>query len=267
MTEPVLAVDIETVPDVGGLRLVHNIPQNLPDAEVIEMAQRLLRQERNNDFMPLPLQKIVVISCVLEENDSLKVFSLEAWKDEADALQRFFAGMEKLYQSHRTPPRLITWNGGGFDLPVMHYRALMHGVRAPLMWKSGDGDINFRYNRTYLNRYNSERHLDLMDSLAMFQPGARAKLSDVAKLCGLPGKIGIGGANVSDAFLAGQTDDIRDYCECDAMLTYLLFLRYQQLAAERDESELARRTTIARDFMSGGGGKWQEFLQNWHIGK
>lgn len=261
MSAPVLAVDIETVPDAAGLRLVYDMPPDVPDAEVVQMAQRLRRQEKNNDFMPLPLHRIVVISCALEEGDSLRVFSLDAAKDEADALRRFFAGMEKLYQSQ--PPRLITWNGGGFDLPVMHYRALIHNLRAPLMWKSGDDDANFRYNRTYLNRYNSERHLDLMDALAMFQFGAAAKLDNVAKLCGLPGKIGIGGANVADAFFDGRIDEIRDYCECDAMLTYLLFLRYQQLSGERSESEITRRINIAREYAQEGGDKWQEFLRQW----
>ncbi|MGI9337191.1 MAG: 3'-5' exonuclease [Gammaproteobacteria bacterium] len=267
MNTPVLAVDIETVPDAAGLRLVHDMPPDVPDAEVVAMAQRLRRQEKNNDFMPLPLHRIVVISCVLEENDSLRVFSLPAAKDEGDALRRFFAGMEKLYQTHREPPRLITWNGGGFDLPVMHYRSLIHGLRAPLMWQNGDGDANFRYNRTYLNRYNTGRHLDLMDTLAMFQFGAAAKLDNVAKLCGLPGKIGIGGAHVADAFFDGRMDEISDYCECDAMLTYLLFLRYQQLAAERGETELAARTTAARQYMTESGGKWEEFLRQWRGGK
>lgn len=261
MTAPVLAVDMETVPDAAGLRLVYDMPPDVPDAEVVNMAQRLRRQEKGNDFMPLPLHQIVVISCALEEGDSLRVFSLDATKGEGDALRRFFAGMEKLYQSQ--PPRLITWNGSGFDLPVMNYRAMIHNLRAPLMWKSGDTDANFRYNRTYLNRYNTERHLDLMDTLAMFQVGTKAKLDDMAKLCGLPGKMGIGGANVADAFFDGRIDEIRDYCEIDAMLTYLLFLRYQQLSGERSESEITRRTAIARQYAKESGGKWQAFLRHW----
>lgn len=263
MSAPVLAVDIETVPDADGLRALGDYPPEVSDAEVVAMAQRLLRQEKNTDFMPLPLQRVAVISCALEEGDNLKVFSLEAWKNEGEALQRFFDGMQKLYDNHRAPPRLATWNGGGFDLPVMHYRALKHGLRAPLMWEGGDNDSNFRYNRTYLNRYNNERHLDLMDALAMFQFGARARLDDVAKLCGLPGKMGVGGAGVADAFAEGRVGEIRDYCECDAMLTYLLFLRFQLLSGERSEAEIKQRTQTARDYMKTEGGKWQEFLQQW----
>lgn len=261
MNPPVLAFDIETVPDAAGLRRIYDMPPDVADAEVVEMAQRLRRQEKGGDFMPLPLHRIVVISCALEEGDTLRVFSLDAAKDEGAALRRFFAGMEKLYQSQ--PPRLVSWNGGGFDLPVMHYRALIHNLRAPLMWQNGDGDANFRFNRTYLNRYNTARHLDLMDTLAMYQMGTKAKLDDVAKLCGLPGKVGIGGANVADAFFAGRIDEIRDYCEADAMLTYLLFLRYQQLSGERGEDEITKRTAAAREFMKEGGDKWREFLRQW----
>ncbi len=259
---PTLAFDIETAPDAEGLRALYDFPAELSAAEVVEMAQRLRRQEKNTDFMPLLLQRVVVISCVVEKGDALNVVSLEGWEDERGALQKFFSGMEKLYREYpASPPRLVSWNGGGFDLPVLNYRAMIHGVRAPLYWSSGDRDANFRFNRTYQNRYNGERHLDLMDALAMFQPRAAAKLGDTAKLCGLPGKMGIGGAEVGRAFAEGRCEEIREYCECDAMLTYLLFLRYQQFSCERGEGEIARKLNAAKKYMEEAGGKWAPFLE------
>jgi predicted PolB exonuclease-like 3'-5' exonuclease len=84
-------------------------------------------------------------------------------------IQSFFQAIE------RHSPQLVSWNGGGFDLPVLNYRGLKHGVVADKYWDLGDGgddDREFKWNN-YISRYHM-RHLDLMDLLAMYQPrGAR----------------------------------------------------------------------------------------------
>ena len=107
---------------------------------------------------------------------------------EAELIQRFYDGIE------RYTPQLVSWNGGGFDLPVLHYRALIHGVAAARYWDWGDDDKEFKWNN-YLSRYHT-RHLDLMDVLAMYQPRANAPLDQMAKLCGFPGKLGMDGSKV-----------------------------------------------------------------------
>jgi predicted PolB exonuclease-like 3'-5' exonuclease len=82
----------------------------------------------------------------------------------------------------------VSWNGGGFDLPVLHYRALRFQVQAPRYWETGDEDNAFRYNN-YLGRFHW-RHVDVMDVLSGYQARARASLSDTAVLLGYPGKLG-----------------------------------------------------------------------------
>ncbi len=140
--------------------------------------------------------------------DQLKVWSLgDLGSGEPELLARFFDGIEKYL------PELVSWNGGGFDLPVLHYRSLRAGVQAPRYWETGDEDNSFRYNN-YLSRYHW-RHLDLMDVLSGFQPRARAKLNDVAALLGFPGKLGFSGEQVWDAYLAGELPAVRRYCETD----------------------------------------------------
>ena len=106
----------------------------------------------------------------------------DADSSERELLERFFEGIE------RFTPDLVSWNGGGFDLPVMHYRCLLHGVRAARYWEPAMRTTAFRYNN-YLSRFHW-RHLDLMDVLAGFQARGRAALADVAALLGLPGKLG-----------------------------------------------------------------------------
>ena len=253
---PVLVFDIETVPDVEGLRRLHGLDSKIADREVAEMAFQLRRQATGNDFLPLHLHRVVVISCALKEReDSFKVWSL-AGESEGELIQRFFEGIEKY------TPQIVSWNGGGFDLPVLHYRGLIHGVKAPRYWELGDDDREFKWNN-YISRYHS-RHLDLMDLLALYQGRGNAPLSDLAQLMGLPGKLGMEGSQVWQAYQAGKLAEIRNYCEADVVNTYLIYLRFQMmrgaLTAElhRSQCELVR-ATLAKSPEA----HWKEFLARW----
>ena len=219
---PLLVFDIETVPDVAGLRRLHGLPSTLGDAQVAEMAFAQRRAVAGSDFLPHHLQRVIAIACVLREGDTLRVWSLgEPGDDEGALIQRFYDGID------RFTPQLVSWNGGGFDLPVLHYRGLLHGVDAARYWELGDDDREFRYNN-YIARYHT-RHIDLMDMLAMYQPRAYAPLDQLAQLCGLPGKLGMGGGEVWRAWQAGEIGAIRNYCETDVVNTWLLYLRFQRM--------------------------------------
>ena len=165
---PVLVFDIETVPDVAGLRKLYGTGTEVSDRDVAAMAFQLRRQASGHDFLPLHLHRVIVISCALHEGDSFKVWSLGGnGEAEGDIIQRFFDGIEKY------TPQLVSWNGSGFDMPVLHYRGLIHAVRAPRYWDTGDDDREFRFNN-YISRYHM-RHCDVMDLLALYQ-GARSRL-------------------------------------------------------------------------------------------
>jgi len=252
---PVLAFDIETIPDVAGIRQLHELPADLPDAEVAEIAFQRRRTQTGSDFLPPQLQRVAVISCVMRSDDGIRIFSLEG--AEAEIIQRFYDGVEKYV------PQLVSWNGGGFDLPVLNYRALIHGVSAPMFWETGDENRDFRYNN-YVSRYHS-RHTDLMDVLAMYQPRNNAPLDDVAQLAGLPGKIGVGGAKVWETYLAGGIAEIRDYCEADTANTYLLYLRYQVLRGILSKEQRGTEEQILKKHLQDlGKPHWREFLKLWN---
>lgn len=251
---PVLAFDIETIPDVAGIRRLHGLPADLPDAEVAEVAFQMRRVKSGSDFLAPHLHKVTVISCVLRSDEGLRVFSLEG--QEKDLIQRFYDGLEKFV------PQLVSWNGGGFDLPVLNYRGLALGVEAPMFWETGDENRDFRFNN-YVSRYHS-RHLDLMDVLAMYQPRNNAPLDEVAQIAGLPGKIGVGGAKVWEAWLAGESAKIRDYCEVDTVNTYLLYLRYQRLRGVLSKEVFDKEEVILKTYLQGQGKPhWREFLKLW----
>jgi 3'-5' exonuclease len=256
-TVPILAFDIETVPDVDGIRRLHGLPASLPDREVAEIAFQKRRTQTGSDFLAPQLHRVAVISCVLREAEGIKVFSIgEPETREKEALQRFFDGIEKLV------PQLVSWNGGGFDLPVLNYRALLHGVAAPKFWDQGEDDRDFRFN-SYVGRYHA-RHLDLMDVLAMYQPRNNAPLDEVAQLAGLPGKIGVGGAQVWQAYLDGRIAEIRDYCEADTANTYLLYLRFQKLRGALTEAQYGKECALLRGALEKlKAPHWREFLSSW----
>jgi predicted PolB exonuclease-like 3'-5' exonuclease len=254
---PVLVFDIETVPDITGIRRLQGIDATVPDREVAEMAFQLRRQTHGSDFLPHYLQRVLVISCVLHDRDHFKVWSLgAAGESEAEIIQRFFDGIEKY------TPQLVSWNGGGFDLPVLHYRGLLHGVHAARYWDMGDDDRDFKWNN-YISRYH-QRHLDLMDLLALYQSRANAPLDALAQLMGFPGKLGMDGSAVWAAFQDGRLEDIWRYCETDAVNTYLVYLRFQKMRGamtpgQYDQQVAAVRAALARLNQP----HWQEFLSRW----
>jgi len=251
-----LVFDIETIPDVQFGRRLLGI-QGLPDAEVAAAMFAQRRQQTGSDFLPLAQHRVVAIACALRRGDSLKVWSLgDADSSERELLERFFEGIE------RFTPDLVSWNGGGFDLPVMHYRCMLHGVRAARYWEHGDEDNSFRYNN-YLSRFHW-RHLDLMDVIAGFQARGRASLADVAALLGLPGKMGFSGAEVWGAWQAGNIEGIRRYCETDVLNTYLVLLAFERMRGRLETPQWEAECARVREMLQASAEPHhREFLEQW----
>ena len=210
-----------------------------------------------SEFLRHHLQRIVAISVVLRTAERFKVWTLgDPDSSEAEILTRFFDGIE------RFTPTLVSWNGSGFDLPVIHYRSLLHGIAAPRYWDTGGDDKNLKWNN-YLSRYH-ERHTDVMDVLAGYQPRATAKLDEIATLLGFPGKMGMSGAKVWDNFLAGDIEGIRNYCETDVLNTYLVFQRFELIRGHISEKQYQAVCGQVRTELAGEDKPHlNEFLVNW----
>jgi 3'-5' exonuclease len=241
-----LVFDIETVPDVAFGRRLYGL-EGLGDEQVARAMFALRRQgtasagrarvAAGDDFLPLEQHRVVAISCALRGGDGFTVWSLgDPGTPEGELVQRFFDGIEKF------SPALVSWNGSAFDLPVLTYRAMLAGVRAARFWETGGADPEFRYNN-YLSRYHW-RHTDLMDVLSGFQSRGRVSLANMACLLGLPGKIGLEGSQVWEAWQSGDVAAIRRYCETDVLNTWLIYLRFALLrgllSREEHGAELAR---------------------------
>lgn len=256
-----LVFDIETIPDVDGARRLWDL-DGLGDEDVAKVmaAKRQQESDGQSDFLRHHLHRVCAIAAVFRHDDKLTVWSLgEESSSEGELIQRFFDGLE------RYSPTLVSWNGGGFDLPVLHYRALFNGIAAPRYWETGNDDPGFRYNN-YLGRYHW-RHIDLMDVLSGYQPRAAAKLDEVATLLGFPGKLGMSGADVWRRWLAGELAAIRAYCESDVLNTWLVYLAFERMRGNLRAGQFEQECTRLRETLAEQGAAGRphlaEFLAAW----
>jgi predicted PolB exonuclease-like 3'-5' exonuclease len=236
-----LVFDIETVPDTNLGRRLYGL-HDLSDQQVGQIMFTKRRQDTGSEFLSHEQHRVVAISVAMRAGDSLKVWSLgDETSSEKVLIERFFDGLDKF------TPDLVSWNGAGFDLPVLHYRSLLHGVTAARYWEMGDSDQSFRFSN-YLSRFHW-RHMDLMDILSGFQGRGRTGLNDISTLLGFPGKVGMQGAAVWAEYLRGGIARIRNYCETDVLNTYLIYLRFELLRGRLNPAEHAHEVERVRKLL------------------
>ncbi len=234
---PILVFDIETIPDVTAAQRLYPDITELSEADALTKLIELRQAEVGNPFLPLPLHKIVCLSVLWVANGkmTLKTLSLNE-HSESEILQTFFKSIDK-------NPQLVSWNGKGFDIPVMTYRALAQRLSAPRLYNEL-GDM--KYNN-YVNRYH-DRHTDLMLKLAM--SSTLQKLDVVASVCGFAGKQDLDGYDVVPMVTAGEWDKLATYCESDVLNTWLIFLRYQALTGKMAPEQVQQWEKYTYDYLS-----------------
>ncbi len=257
----ILVFDIETIPDTNSGKKIFNI-EDLSDKNVAEImfSHRYQKSDGRTEFLQHYLHRIITISVLLKTDEKLSVWSLgDKDSPESELLERFFEGIE------RYTPVIVSWNGSGFDLPVIHYRSLIHGIISQRYWENGDEDQSFRWNN-YLSRFHS-RHTDLMDVLSGYITSARAPLNEIATILGFPGKMGMSGEKVWDYYLAGDIESIRNYCETDVLNTYLVYLRYQLIRGKLTNNLYVEECQKVSDMLKKEGKTHlKEFLEVWQGG-
>lgn len=245
----VLVFNIETIPDIEGGQKIYDL-QGLDDKSTAKAMFHIRQQKTACDFLPLHLQRIIAISVVYRgmSDDMGHEVSVRSLGDEnsseADLLTAFFKEIEGRM------PILVSWNGTGFDFPVIHYRTLKNAISAPSYWETGNNNSEFLHDN-YLSRHH-ERHTDLKDVLASYNEEATAPLDDIAKLLGFPGKMGVNGSfsangSIWDEYQVGNFKGIRDYCETGVLNTYLVYLRYQLMRGELTQEQLEQEFTLLRE--------------------
>lgn len=253
---PILVFDLETIPDVVGLRQTNDWG-DLSDFEVVERALAERHAKTGNTFLPHHLHKIAVIGCAFRDDNGFRVKCIgQADDPERNLIQGFFKTIDHY------SPTIVSWNGSGFDLPVLHYRSLVHGVVASRYWDNGNDDRDFKFNN-YLSRYHT-RHTDLMDVLANYGGRANAPLDDLAKMCGFPGKLGMDGSKVWQAWQQGHTDEVRAYCETDVVNTWLVYCRFQLIRGLLTQAAYDHEIALVRAHLESLDAEhWYEYLEAW----
>lgn len=166
--------DIETIPDTDGFRLFNRLPETVSDRNITLMMNAERLAETGSTFPRHHLNRIVALSLIIvKPNGALTLQSFgRNGEDEKTIISRFFKGIDMF------SPTLVSWNGGGFDLPVLHYRALKHGVTASVYFDVGDDNKEAKWNN-YLGRFHW-KHIDMMDVLSGYQMRSVAPLNDIA---------------------------------------------------------------------------------------
>jgi 3'-5' exonuclease len=227
--QSVIVWDLETVPDLAGFAAANDL---------VGKAEADIREALGNRFPKHIYHTIVCIGALVahRDNNHWAVDALGApHVGDRSEKQLISAFCEKIAE---LTPQLVTFNGNSFDLPVLRYRAMIHGVSAPGLAA-----------RLYFNRY-TEDAVDLCDILSSFAPHAKASLNELSKIIGLPGKPeGIDGNEVERYFLEGRIKEIADYCETDVVNTYRVWLRYELFRGQLRESEHDASERCLADFI------------------
>lgn len=236
-----LIFDVEAVGDGDLISRVKYPKEDLSPADALARYRAELIEQTGRDVLPatfvLPIS--VAIAKVSSDFRLLDVPVLDEPRFRPHVIaQHFWQGWR-----HYGKPTLVTFNGRGYDLPVLELAAFRYGISLP-DWFNMQAPA---YEQAR-NRYNRTSHIDLMDLFSNF--GATRMtggLNLLANLIGKPGKTSIDGSQVQGLYDAGQAGAINDYCRCDVLDTYFVFLRTRvmqgliSLEREQELVELARQ--------------------------
>ena len=252
--------DVESVADGELVAKMRYPGEGLGPAEAIARYRAELMEKYDSDFIPYTFQ--VPVSVAIAKVTADCVLSDMVVLDEPEfrphvITEHFWRGWEKYGR-----PTLVTFNGRGFDAPLLELAAFRYGISVPGWFQTKAK--SFDQPR---NRYNTAAHLDLHDMLANY--GAvrfKGGLNLAANLLGKPGKMDVQGDMVQDMYDAGRVAEINDYCRCDVLDTYFVFLRWRVLTGQltRDaEQELVDQAKAWLADRADGSSAYQRYLDRW----
>jgi len=220
-----LVFDIETRIDKSLVRQVFFRGEELDDEEAYRRMREELREQDGRDFFPLSCHLPVSIA-LGEVDDQLRLVSLASLAGgEREIVTAFWRRLEALEGT------LVSFNGRGFDLPVLELAALRFDLSLPKY---------FNEPRRFRAR-SADAHFDLYDFFS--NAGAyrlRGGFDLLAKLAGLPGKAAMSGGRVQEEWEAGNLEAVHSYCRDDVLQTYLLFLRVELIRGRIDAAQCAQ---------------------------
>ncbi len=229
-----LVFDIESVADGPLVAKLRHPGESIEPAEAVRRYRAELMEKYGSDFIPYTFQLPISVAAGKVTGDFrlADVVVLDEPQFRPHVItENFWRGWEKYGR-----PTLVTFNGRGFDVPLLELAAFRYGLRIP-GWFQAAGKSSYDQPR---NRFNTQSHIDLNELLTNFgSTRFKGGLNLAANLLGKPGKMDVQGDMVQDMFDEGRLAEINDYCRCDVLDTYFVFLRTRvvigQLPLEKEQ--------------------------------
>ncbi len=207
-------------------------------------AMEIFKEKTGSEFLPVCFHRVVSISAVMADGFGrfLRVSTLDG-ENERVKIAKFLAFIEDFN------PRLVSFNGRGFDLPMIMARAMCYDLSAAAYFETNDRDNNKSKWENYRSRYDGRFHLDLLDHISDFGAVRGLKLDHICASVGLPGKYDVHGDQVLQLYYAGEQAKIDEYCRSDVLNTYWLFLKYELLRGKITKDDYLNYIAVMGEFL------------------
>jgi len=275
LADSVFSFDVEWIPDPKSAEILHDLPAAPgPGVEAAHSFEALWASARkegdapdSQPYLKTILCRIVSLAGILREQapggkPSLKLISLPL--DPSDSLKSDEKTILTSFMKSvgRRKPQLVGYNSAQSDVPILVQRAIVHGLpgfgfsdRPAKPWEGVD----------YFDARNSDYNLDLADAMGQFRD--RPTLHQAATLSGIPGKLDVSGASVSQMWLDGKLAEIVEYNECDAFTTHLLWARIAHFSGLLSSEQYQAEQKLVRDLLeyeiSQNRTHLQRFIEEW----
>ncbi|MFV1968296.1 MAG: 3'-5' exonuclease [Pirellulaceae bacterium] len=255
-----LVFDVESAADGDLVSKIRFPSEGLSSDEAIHAYRAYLLDKYESDFIPYPFQLpiSIVVAKVAADFRLLDLVALDEPQYRPHVIaEHFWRGWEMYGR-----PTFVSFNGRTFDLPLLELAAFRYGISLP-----GWLDTNKPNYQQPRYRYNQESHLDLLDVFTNF--GAtrfNGGLNLAATLLGKPGKMAVQGDMVQDLYNEGKLDEINDYCRCDVLDTYFVFLRVAVLLGRLPLDEEQQIVTETKEWLSdraADSAAYRAYLEHW----
>nr|MBP3724701.1 3'-5' exonuclease [Campylobacter sp.] len=249
--ESLCVFDCETIPDTeliekfasSDMLKASKNGKKIDLKKLSELFMKEHEEKTGSGFLPVNFHKIVCISCVMcdEFGKFIRVTTIPA-ENEKEMINKFLSYIDKFN------PRLVSFNGRGFDLPMIMIRAMKYNLSATNYFCTNDKLNGKDKWNNYRSRYDGAFHLDLLDHISDFGSVRGFKLDTLCASLNLPGKYDVSGDQVLELYYQNENDKISEYCQSDVLNTYWLFLKY----------ELLRGNLIKEDYLNN-----LDLMKNW----